>query len=502
MIRVIDNIVRLTWILGVFLALTPGLSGRGDAGAQTVEFRRGTRGEPRADQALMAVLSRGGYRVLTRDTVLAASEVIASDVIVIGATLRLEGRIEGDVVGVQSDIFARPGGRIDGRVVVLGGGFYGSSLAELGSPPIDASQYRYVVEGSGRAGYVVTAPGGSARLRVSRLYGFRLPGYDRVNAVTVPWGVDLERGPEPWMPDVRARVRYRSVRGQFDGDLGLSWPFGRHAFMLGGGRTVRSNDGWINGSVENSLYAVIGGVDTRNYYDARYVEGDLRLSFGSELQWTNDIVVGWERARTLDNRDPFSIFEVRGGFQANAPVSEADAASVRLVSVAEFIGRRFPSLDVELSIEHADADLAGDLSFTMFGAAVQAEAQTWGRGSLVLEGRGQVPGSSGAPAQRWRALGGWGTLPSLRPGERLGDHMWWAAATLRAPLGRRVGARWELVPWLQYAVGNAWVEGGTRPPTVHNLGAGITLGPFAGAVYTAPSDEFKTVLSIGFDRLR
>ncbi len=502
MMRAIDNVACLTRVLGVAFALALGLSGIRDAGAQTVEFRRGTRGEPRADEALRGVLSRGSYRVLTRDTVLAAGDVIGSDVIVIGATLRLEGRIEGDVVGVQSDIFARPGGRIDGTVVVLGGGFYGSSLAELGSPPIDASRYLYGVEQSETGTYVVTAPGGGASLRLPGLYGFLLPEYDRVNAVTLAWGVDLERGPTPWMPDARGRIRYRSVRQQFDADLELSWPFGRHAFVLSGGRTVRSNDEWINGSAENSLYSVVGGVDTRNYYDARFVEGDLRLSFGSRVLWTSDIVIGWERARTLENRDPFSIFEVRGGFQPNTPVSEADAASVKLVTVAEFLEEPVFPVDLELSIEHADADVAGDLSFTVFGAAVLAEVATWGRASLVLEGRGQVPTSSGAPAQRWRALGGWGTLPSLRPLERQGDTMWWAAATVRAPLDRRVATRWELVPWLQYAAGNAWIEGAGRPATVHNLGVGITVGPVAAAVYTAPSDDFKTVLAIGFDRQR
>ncbi|MGD2154042.1 MAG: hypothetical protein PVG79_12300 [Gemmatimonadales bacterium] len=501
MIRKLDRPAYLTRFLGVVFAVALGLGGVRDVAAQTVEYRRGTRGEPRADARLREVLARGSYRVLTRDTVLAADEVIGSDVIVIRATLRLEGLIEGDVVGVQSDIFARPGGRISGAVVVLGGGFYGSSLAELGSPPIDASRYLYGVEEIEGGRYVVTAPGGGASFRLPGLYGFLLPEYDRVNALTVRWGADLERGPEPWMPDARGRMRYRSVREQFDGDLELSWPFGRQAFVLRGGRTVRSNDEWINGRVENSLYAVIGGVDTRNYYDARFVEGDLRLIVGSRVVWTNDVVVGWERARSLENRDPFSIFEVRDGFGPNLPVRERDAALVKLVSVAQVMDGRISPLEVELRIEHADADVAGDLSFTVFGAAVLAELPTWRRGSLVLEGRGQLPTSSGAPEQRWRALGGWGTLPTLRTGERQGDRMWWTAATLRAPLGRRVGIRWELVPWLQYAVGNAWVEGAARPSTVHNLGVGLSVGPLCAALYTAPRDDFKTALAIGFDRL-
>ncbi|NIU78063.1 MAG: hypothetical protein GWN71_32275, partial [Gammaproteobacteria bacterium] len=76
-----------------------------------------------------------------------------------------------------------------------------------------------------------------------------------------------------------------------DGDLELIWPFGRHALIVRGGRTVRTNDEWANGGVENSLYAVIGGVDTRNYYDARFAAADLRLGFGSRVLWTTDVVV-------------------------------------------------------------------------------------------------------------------------------------------------------------------------------------------------------------------
>ncbi|UCC72687.1 MAG: hypothetical protein JSV86_20400 [Gemmatimonadota bacterium] len=484
------------------LSVILGLTWMGDAAAQTVEFQHGTRGDARADEVLRRVLARGRYRVLARDTILTSGELIASDVIILGATLRVEGRIEGDLIGVQSDIFARPGGRIEGTVVVFAGGFYGSSLAELGAPPIDASRYNYRVEEREAGVYLVTAPGSGAALRLPGLYGFLLPEYDRVNALTLAWGLDLERGPSAWMPDVQGRIRYRSVREDFDGDLELSWPIGRHAVAVRGGREVRTNDGWINGSLENSLYAIIAAVDTRNYYDARFIEADLQVGFGTRVLWTHDLVVGWERARGLENQDPFSIFEVRGGFQQNTPVSEAEIASAKLVSAGRVRDQSLFPIDLELSLEHADADIAGDISFTLLGGVIVAEVPAWGRHTLVVEGRGQIPSSSGAPAQRWRALGGWGTLPTLRPVEREGDNMWLVAATYRAPLGRRVGARWELVPWLQWAAGNAWPEGVERPSTVHNLALGLALGPLAAAVYTAPSDDFKTVLAVGFERIR
>ncbi len=472
------------------------------AAGQTVEFRRGSRGDPRAEQVLKRVLDRGNYQVLTRDTILAAEAVLASDVILLGATLRVEGRIAGDLVAVQSDIFARPGGRFEGTVAVLAGGFYGSSLAELNAPLVDASRYDYRLSVAGDEYYVIAAPGGRAALQLPGLYGFLLPQYDRVNAVTVPWGVDLQRGPSPWIPEAKARVRYRSVRSVVDGDLEVGWPFGRHRFVLNGGRTVRSNDRWANGDLESSLYALIGAVDTRNYYDARFVAADLKFGFGTRALWAGDVVLSWERARSLENRDPFSLFEVRSGYRPNLPVDEADIASIEFRGEVEL--RDWPILpfELELGLEHADADVAGDLSFTLIDAALLAELSTWGRHALVIEGRGQLPASSSAPRQRWRALGGWGTLPTLVPVDRAGDRMWWVGTTYRAPLGQWVGARWELVSWLQYAAGNAWADDDERPPTVHNLAFGLSLGPLSLAVYTAPSDDFKTVLAVGVERYR
>ena len=174
-----------------------------------------------AEAVLRQVLERDRYTVLDRDTVLAADDVIVGDVILVAASLRVEGRIHGDLVGVQSDIFARPGGRIDGTVAVLGGGLYGSSMAELGERPIVASIYAYRVESRGEGSYLITAPGAQARVALPGLYGLQAPGYDRVNALTIEAGVDFERGGLTWLPDMQLRARYRSVRKTFDGDLQL-----------------------------------------------------------------------------------------------------------------------------------------------------------------------------------------------------------------------------------------------------------------------------------------
>ncbi|NIU78062.1 MAG: hypothetical protein GWN71_32270, partial [Gammaproteobacteria bacterium] len=67
-----------------------------------------------------------------------------------------------------------------------------------------------------------------------------------------------------------------------------------------------------------------------------------------------------------------SIFEARGGFRPNAEVREADIASAKLAGFAEIHAEWLVPLEAEASIEHADADLAGDVSFTLLGAGARA----------------------------------------------------------------------------------------------------------------------------------
>jgi hypothetical protein len=470
--------------------------------AQRVSFQSRGSGLPLADEALTRVLNRDSYQVFVRDTVLMPSDVVEGDLIIIQASLRVEGRVTGDLIGVQSDIFARPGGRIEGTVAVLGGGFYGSSLAHLNAPPVDAAAYAYAVQEREGGDYLVTAPGAEARLRLPGLYGLLAPQYDRVNALTLEVGLEFERGASTWLPNASARVRYRSVRTDVDGELQVGWPFGRHRVSLRGGLTARSNDRWINSDLENSIYAFIAAIDTRNYYEATFAEAELRLEYGTRIRWWLDLLLAWERARSLPNRDPFSLFSARGGFQENLGVTEADAGSVTLAGgFKSWIGGSVP-LELELSVEHADRDVTGDLSFTIFGGALSLEIPTMAGQELVLEGRGQVPRHTGTPAQRWRALGGWGSLPTLRPVEQAGDVMWWGAASYRLSVRRNASFLTRIVLWLQYAAGNAWVEGAERPPAVHNLALGATFGPLAAAVYTDPSADFKTVLALGIDARR
>ena len=95
--------------------------------------------------------------------------------------------------------------------------------------------------------------------------GLRIPAYDRVNGLTLPWGPKFEAGEGKF--DIDALVRYRSNLGKWDPSLeGVIRPGDDNELKLFVGRGTFTNDAWIRTDLMNSL-AVLGvGSDARNWY--------------------------------------------------------------------------------------------------------------------------------------------------------------------------------------------------------------------------------------------
>ena len=470
------------------------------AEGQEVVFRGGNRGLSLADEVIRAVLERGRYRIITRDTMVAEGSTISRDVIVLGASVRLAGTIRGDLIAVESDIFTRPGARVQGLVVVLNGGFYGSALADLAVPPIDGSLYAYRVERPRAGRYLIVAPGGRASFRTPGLKGFLLPSYDRVNALTLSWGFAVERGRASPLPSLEARVRGRSARGKLDGEVRLDWPFGRNGIFVVSGRTVRTRDEWILGDIGNMITSLVLGSDYRNYYDAKFATAGIRLAHGQAVRWSHRLGFEFEASRSLDNQDPFSIFEYRGDFRPNPEVDEGDIGSLSLVSELEAWPRPLSELRLVLEAEGASSDAVGDFTYLLISVGVHATLPTGETQRLALNARAQGLGGADSPRQRWRALGGERTLPVLKPLERRGDQLWWAELVYLVETGMRLGPFGPLEAWASYSSGSAWLRGEPEPEAVHNLGLGVNLGPVSVGAYTDPGDEFDSVLAVGIGR--
>ena len=107
---------RRCWFL-VAAALCPLGAGATPLSGQDVRLAGTARND--AERAIAAFLERGDFVVWARDTVLAADQTVESHVLVLEATARISGRIQGDVLVVDGDLFLRTRGRVGGDVVVL-----------------------------------------------------------------------------------------------------------------------------------------------------------------------------------------------------------------------------------------------------------------------------------------------------------------------------------------------------------------------------------------------
>lgn len=458
-----------------------GAWGAALAPAQTVELsgRRGFDREVRS--RIEEVLGRGRYRVWTRDTLLAAGDTLDGDVFLFRASARVEGAVAGRIVGVESEVFVRPGAEVRGGVVVLNGGYYGTQLAKVGPVvhlPIASYRVRAAADGSV---YRIVGPRPESGFALLGVSGLLLPAYERVSALAVPWGFEV-RPPSPAWPYVRGVVRYRTGRERAEGDLRLAWSAGALAITLAGGRTTATQDGWISGEAENSLASFGFAADHRNYYDAKFVRGALELRHGFNARFLHAVAVEWEEASSLGNEDPFSLFETEGGFRPNPPVARGRLVGLRLASEVAVAAGRW-GLAGRVFWEAADASVAGEFTYARAGGEVTWEGPTFAGHTLRVQGRGGGPLAGRVPEQRWVALGGYKTLPTFDALSLRGDTHLFVRSTYFVPLlstglGRVQG-------WAQHALGSAWV--GAAPPLEHNLGLGLDLGPFAVWLFADPA---------------
>src|SRR5437667_4538717 len=95
--------------------------------------------------------------------------------------------------------------------------------------------------------------------------GLRVPAYDRVNGLALPWGPKLEAGEGKF--DADGLVSYRSNLGKWDPSLeGIIRPGDDNEFKFFVGRGTFTNDAWIRQDLMNTAAALIVGSDARNWY--------------------------------------------------------------------------------------------------------------------------------------------------------------------------------------------------------------------------------------------
>ena len=450
-------------------------------------------GEPRseAQTALLGLLDAGGYTLWVRDTVLARADTVPGPILVLEASVRIAGRIEGDIYVVDGDLFLRSGASVRGDLLVLGGGFYDSDLAEVVGAVTYRPNERLRVRPHDGGFEIFSEVVPEPAFELDGTYGLRLPTYDRANGLSFPVGARARLSRAPGRPELALGATWIPARGDVDARLHNSWHLGE-GLQLGlfAASAVTSNEAWIRPAWTNSLAHFVAGDDVRNHYDTRI--------FGLETVWRSPtppvwedpptwrftVSAGRESARHLPARDVTVLFGDRDG-EGDHRNGDADARKEHRNGDGDaegghgngdFDGAEWPLWFARAGFEW---EAMGRGRRTAFGLGVEAgfaadrvarrgggEPRRTGDAAaddrcalddgacdfLLLEGRlavrratpwghvvdafaiGRVDLAGRVPASRYSALGGLGTLPVLPLRGLKGSRLLYAEAAYAIPL--------------------------------------------------------------------
>ncbi|MDX1394541.1 MAG: polymer-forming cytoskeletal protein [Gemmatimonadota bacterium] len=470
----------------VFLATATLAVSVSAAGAQDVRLA----GDPRndAERAVQMFLDRGGYEVWARDTVLARDDVVTSHVLVVEATARVSGRIEGDVLVIDGDLFLRTRARVTGDIVVLGGGFYDSDLAEVGGDITYRPNERIRVRPTGGELEVFSEEAERDPFELDGTWGFHIPVYQRVDAVTLGWGAIARFDRAAGRPDLEGSVRYLTGPGDIEGSLRSSiYPSERLRLGVSASRATRTMDGWIRPTWYNSLSLLVADDDAFDYYrgDRLGVEAEWRSVeppiWEDAPTWTVSFAGFWEDAESLEARDTWAIFESDPPLPSNPSIPEIvdpadrhpnpsidDGENLTLSAAFDWMKRGESGRTAFGVGLHLFSDLRGqsandppspdDLSHLLAeGRLSTRHATSWGHAWEVFA-IARVKLAGDVAGQRYSTLGGPGTVATMPLRSMRGPEMVYADVGYAVPvLG--MATLGGLDVFARASAGSAWGAG-------------------------------------------
>lgn len=405
-------------------------------------------------------------------------------VVVLGRDATVASRVRGDVIVVGGDLFIRPGAFIEGRAVAIGGTATNSTLAIVQDGGLSFRDETFDVEAAPGGGYVLryrALRGPVDPFALPGLFGFRIPTYDRVNGLTLPFAPAISL--DSARIELEPGITYRSHLGAIDPFLAARLQRTRRTRAeLWAGRGTFTNDAWIYGDVLNSATSLLLGRDTRNYFRAGRVEGRAIRVFEGRT-WEHQPFVGgrWERAWSV-GRDsavtgaPWSVFgrtSEKGMRRPNPRVDDGRLASVLAGVVSRW---EQPALRAETRLETEIVPTAvGERRFAQTTLHANVGFPTLRTHRFELEAHGVLTLGDTALRQRRAYLGGRGTLSTLDLLSQGGDQLLFIEGQWIVPFER------PLVPVLGpptvsliHRVGGAGV--GSLPRLEQELGLRLAVG--------------------------
>lgn len=475
-------------------------------GAAPLAGQRATlhgRSDPSADRRIRALLRDGHYLLITRDTTIPRGDTVGQSVLVAGATLRLDGTVRGDVVGVAANLFVRPSATVTGDVVNAGGGLYSSEQARLEGDVVDRPLAEYAVT---RGDGGVAIEGRSPRLPLFQpegVAGVQLPTYDRVDGLWLRGGGRLRLprlGTDSIM--LRGAVGYRTEVGGLTHVAELTGRRGGGFLTVGHEEATATNDAWIRSDLKNSLGVLYNGKDYRNYYESERWFGRAGTRFASG-GWSGELALLGERevARSLATGDPWHL--LGDSLRFNPPIDPGTIASIGAGAAVTWEGRS-TAAELGARTDFAGRVAGGDFEFSRY--------LVWGEWSMAAianhalevywRAQGPLPGTDSLPRQRWSFVGGSGTLYTFDVAQFTGDRLVFVETRYVIPLPDRVRLPVIGAPDLVFlhTAGMAWTHDARRD-LEQNIGVelrffGLSLRAITNPAHASHDFEVNAGLSL------
>jgi hypothetical protein len=472
---------------------------------QQVEIRG--RGDIRNDGWLRDLVRSGDYVLMARDTLLTASDTVQGTALVLGASVRIDGVVTGDLVIVDANVFLRPNARILGDVRNLGGGFYPADQAVVSGTVFYEPLAEYmVVEEDDGARLVIVGTSSSSNLVLPGIFGFSIPTYDRVDGLTLSFGAGLLTPRIGRLePEVRGRVDYRSLRSAITGGVEVELPRGGTSLTLGAERTTLTNERWIRGDFENSVSFLVLGKDLRDYYEADRAYAELRRRLESGPRTTTVYLRGVvEEATSLTAGSPWTLFGTPR--PENLPVAESRISSVMLGGsmVWDHLSHQ---VRIDAATEAAGTFLDGEHTFNHYIINADWAMHAFANHTLRIQPhlQGPLPGTDSLPQQRWSFVGGSGTLNTFDDAEFRGDRVVFVETQYIIPLPIQIRVVGAPDLELLHQAGMAWTHDDATRGLEQNVGVRLRLSLVNVRVMMNPSatgDQPRFNLSAGVNMPR
>jgi hypothetical protein len=267
-----------------------------------------------------------------------ADRIIPGDVAVLNGPLTIAGRVNGRVVAINSDVILKPGARVEGQIIVVGGGVDGKDDAFIGG---DVRTYKQRLAYRREGDHLIASGSSEEDARwwrwrqnwhsrnYSQLRLVSAKTYNRVEGLPILIGPSFGHrfGDAHFEMDALGVFRTGDQlewNSQTVGhNLKTELSFGGAEGLAIGGRlfdVVDPVEAWQLSDAEVGLSSFFLHRDFRDYYSRHGGSGYVRLSLSRSVDVTASL--SDERWVSLNTLDPFTLFRNGQDWRPNPTLDE------------------------------------------------------------------------------------------------------------------------------------------------------------------------------------